>query len=141
MSKEELANLARTGQLKAEPGRRAEFDGMVNSARKRLGDARKTSLSLESRFDLAYNAAHAFALAALRWHGYRSEKRYVVFQVLPHTLGLESATWRILAKCHERRNRAEYDGHFQVDQQLLADLLDCATLLETLVAALTPPEE
>jgi hypothetical protein len=141
MSKEELANLARTGQLKAEPARRAEFDGMVNSARKRLGDARKTSLSLESRFDLAYNAAHAFALAALRWHGYRSEKRYVVFQVLPHTLGLESATWRILAKCHERRNRAEYDGHFQVDQQLLADLIDCATRVEALVAALAPPKE
>jgi hypothetical protein len=87
MSTEELANLARTGQLKAEPGRRAECDGMVNSARRRLADARNTNLSLESRFDLAYNAAHAFALAALRWHGYRSEKRYLVFQVLAHTLG------------------------------------------------------
>lgn len=41
-----------------------------------LHDARQTMLSIESRFDLAYNAAHAGALAALRTHGYRSENRY-----------------------------------------------------------------
>jgi hypothetical protein len=64
MSKEELDNLARIGKLKAEPGTRAEFDGLVDSARKRLVDARNENLSFESRFDLAYNAAHAFALAA-----------------------------------------------------------------------------
>src|SRR5271163_4222955 len=65
MSKQELENLARIGQIKAEPGTRAEFDGLVDSARKRLADARNARLSFESRFDLAYNAAHAFALAAI----------------------------------------------------------------------------
>jgi hypothetical protein len=44
--------------------------------------------SLESRFDLAYGAAHALCLAALRHHGYRASKRYIVFQILPDTLGL-----------------------------------------------------
>ena len=57
----------------------------------------KTSLSLESRFDLAYNSAHAFCLAALRANGYRPQNRYVVFQLLPHTLGLGPEVWRILA--------------------------------------------
>jgi hypothetical protein len=46
---------------------------------------------MESRFDLAYNAAHALCLAALRWHGYRPTNRYIVFQGLPHTLGLADA--------------------------------------------------
>ena len=55
-------------------------------------------------FYLAYNAAHAFSLAALRWHGYRSDSRYLVFQALPHTLELLAATWRVLAKAHEVRN-------------------------------------
>jgi hypothetical protein len=141
MSEEELANLARIGKLKAEPGTRAEFDGLVNSARKRLADARIARLSFESRFDLAYNAAHAFALAALRSHGYRSANRYVVFQALAHTLGVDTATWRTLAKCHDRRNLAEYEGHFEVDEQLLGDLIACATRLESLVAALSPPHE
>lgn len=53
-----------------------------------MTDARKSSNSIESRFDLAYNAAHALCLAALRRSGYRAENRYIVFQVLPDTLGL-----------------------------------------------------
>ena len=49
---------------------------------------RTEGLSLESRFDLAYNAGHALALAALRFRGYRSESRYLVFQCLQHTIDL-----------------------------------------------------
>jgi hypothetical protein len=94
---------------------------------------------LESRFDLAYNAAHAFALAALRKHDYRPENRYVVFQALAHTLGLDAAIWRVLAKCHDQRNLAEYEGRSEVDERLLTDLIDCATRLEAAVTALDPP--
>lgn len=68
-----LANLARIGKLKTEPPDARERAGLLHSATVRLQDARQTILSLESRFDLAYNAAHAAALSALRWHGYRSE--------------------------------------------------------------------
>jgi hypothetical protein len=141
VSKEELDNLVRIGQLKAEPGTRVEFIGLVNSARKRLADARNETLSFESRFDLAYNAAHAFALAALRRHGYRSGNRYVVFQAIPHTLGLDAVVWRVLAKCHERRNLAEYEGYFEVDKQLLTDLIESTARLEAAIAALDPPPE
>jgi hypothetical protein len=139
MSKQELENLARIGQLKTEPGTLAEFDGLVDSARKRLADARNENLSFESRFDLAYNAAHAFALAALRRHDYRPGNRYVVFQAIPHTLGLDAIIWRVLAKCHDRRNLAEYEGHFEVDEQLLTDLIECTARLEAAVAALARP--
>ena len=55
----------------------------------------KTDNSLESRFDLAYNAAHSLCLAALRWHGYRSANRYIASQALPHTLGLGPEVWRV----------------------------------------------
>ena len=77
-----LENLARIGKLKIEPPDTRERAGLLRSATVRLNDARKPNLSLESRFDLAYNAAHAAALAALRAHGYRSENRYLVFQCL-----------------------------------------------------------
>ena len=43
-----------------------EFAGLDRSGLKRLADAEKQANSLESRFDLAYNAAHALCLAALR---------------------------------------------------------------------------
>ena len=141
MSKQELDNLAKVGQLKVEPRTRAEFDGLVASAGKRLADARNETLSSESRFDLAYNAAHAFSLAALRWNGYRPVNRYIVFQALPHTLGLDAPIWRVLAKCHNQRNLAEYEGHSDVDERLLTDLIRCATLVGAAVAALDPPAE
>jgi len=93
---EALEALAATGILKGEPAVPDEINGLIRSATARLIDAQKTSNSPESRFDLAYNAAHAFALAALRFHGYRSEKRHIVFQVLPHTLGVAAPMWRLL---------------------------------------------
>ena len=43
-----------------------EFEGLVRSGRVRLKDAENLSNSVEGRFDLAYNAAHALCLAALR---------------------------------------------------------------------------
>lgn len=102
------------------------MDGLLGSGRKRLKDAGNASIEIESRFDLAYNAAHALALAALRWHGYRSESRYLVFQALPHTLGMSDAEWRVLALCHDRRNKAEYEGTLEVDDRLLAELIAIA---------------
>lgn len=92
----------------------------------------------ESRFDLAYNASHALALAALRWHGYRSDNRYIVFQCLQHTLEVKPEIWRVLAQCHQRRNLAEYEGHLEVDDQLLAELIAAADLLQKKVEALAP---
>ena len=115
-----------------------EFVGLVRSAERRLNDARKTNLSLESRFDLAYNAAHALCLAALRWHGYRSGNRYIVFQLLPQTLGLGPAVWRVLAKCHDIRNLGEYEGDLDVDERIVMDLIVACDTVAAGVGALVP---
>src|SRR5688572_6825902 len=108
----QLDNLVAIGKLKTEPPIESELEGLTTSAAARLADAEKQSLSLESRFDLAYNAAHAFALAALRFRGYRSENRYLVFQALEHTVGLPSEQWRVLDRAHNKRNASEYEGKF-----------------------------
>jgi hypothetical protein len=139
MSSKELDNLVKTGSLKSESGDQMEFNGLLDSGRKRLKDAVKSELSPESKFDLAYSAAHAFALAAMRWHGYRpANKRYVIFQALPHTLGIKPEVWRVLDKCHGLRNSLEYDGSFNVNDQLLADLLRSATAIKDRVEMLEP---
>src|ERR1700749_359908 len=108
MSLINLDNLVKTGNLKKEPFNEVEFSGLLNSGKKRLADAKISTLSHESRFDLGYNAAHALSLAALRWNGYRSNNRYLVFQTLPYTFNIGPEVWRVLAKCHECRNLAEY---------------------------------
>jgi len=133
MSSTNLDNLVKAGQLKIESFNQKEFTGLVLSGKSRLKDAHNMTLASESRFDLAYNAAHSLALAALRRHGCRPDNRYIVFQVLPHTLGVGADVWRILAKCHDLRNIAEYEGFFEVDEQILHDLLVATqTLLERL---------
>lgn len=138
----ELDNLARIGKLKTEPPAPSELAGLLRSGDVRLADAQRGELSIESRFDLAYNAAHAFSLAALRWHGYRSENRYLVFQSLTHTLHLPPAQWRVLDDAHRKRNLAEYEGDIEVDEALLAALLRVTNAVAERVRALlaTPPE-
>lgn len=122
--------------LKAEPPDAKEFAGLCRFALVRLKDAQNTVLSLEGRFDLAYNAAHALCLAALRHHGYRPANRYIVFQLLPHTLGLGPEVWRMLAKCHDVRNLGEYEGDVNVDERLVADLITAAKRVAEKVAGL-----
>lgn len=128
-SNESLENLVRSGGLKVEPPERKECEGLMRSAIARLKDANTSSLSFASRFDLAYNAAHATALAALRLSGYRSDKRYLVFQCLVHTADVNRLQVRLFALCHERRNLAEYEGYMDEDEALLAQLLESTAQL------------
>ena len=62
-------------------------------------------------------------MAALRRKGYRASKRFIVFQVLPHTLGLGPEVWRVLDKAHNTRNLGEYEGLLDVDARLVTDLI------------------
>lgn len=132
-----LENLSGPGKpLKAEPPDAKEFAGLKRSGHARLKDALNEALSLEGRFDLAYNAAHALCLAALRRHGYRSSNRYIVFQLLPHTLALGPDVWRVLSKCHDVRNLGEYEGDLNIDERLVADLIAASQKVAAKVDAL-----
>lgn len=138
MSSAELDNLVKIGKLKREAPSAKELDGLRKSAVARLVDATDGKLSFESRFDLAYNAAHGLALYALRRLGYRSNNRYLVFQTLQLTAGVPPETWRILAKAHERRNAAEYQGHLEHDERLMDELVKASKRLRAIVEALPP---
>ncbi len=135
-----LENLCGPGKsLRKEAPDAKEFAGLVRSGRARLADAQNSDVSMEGRFDVAYNAAHALGLAALRRLGYRAANRYIVFQVLPHTLGLGPDVWRVLAKCHDVRNLGEYEGDLDVNERLLADLITACKALNSALGKLPPP--
>jgi hypothetical protein len=131
-----LDNLVSIGKLKAEAPAAEELQGLLRSGRARLTDAENAALAIESRFDLAYNAAHALALAALRFHGYRSENRYIVFQALQDTVGLVPAHWRVLDDAHRKRNLAEYEGAVDLDGALVDSLIRITREVERRVTAL-----
>lgn len=136
MTREKLENLARIGQLHPQPWSQREFDGLLTSGTARLQDAKRPELSLDGRFDLAYNAAHALSLAALRWHGFRSESRYQVYLCLQHTLALQSSQWRVLEQAHRKRNLAEYEGHLDIDDALVDAVIRVTSEIHARVEAL-----
>lgn len=129
MANDKLENLVRIRQLKADPATKEEITGLTRSGTVRITDSKNESLSAESRFGLAYNAAHGLSLAALRRAGYRSENRYLVFQCTQHTLDLASEHWRVLDQAHRKRNLAEYEGDIDVDDQLLEALIRVADMI------------
>lgn len=134
-----LENLSGPGKpLVAEPPDEAQIRGLQRSGLGRLKDVNHPSLSVETRFDIAYNAAHSLCLAALRRKGYRARHRYIVFQVLPHTLGLGPEVWRVLAKAHDLCNLAEYEGNVEVDERFLVDLIKACEVVVSAVQAWGP---
>ena len=120
--------------MKTEAPTRDEVSGLIRSGTARLADAKNAELSLESRFDLAYNAAHALSLAALRIAGFRARNRYLVFQCLEHTVGLPNENWRVLDQAHRKRNLAEYEGVIDVDENLVEALIRAAEEVASRVA-------
>jgi len=126
MTSSELDRLVAVGSLSREPAAEGEVAGLLGSGEARLADAAIQTLALESRFDLAYDAAHSLALAGLRRLGYRPRNRYVVFQTLTHTLSIPAATWRVLARAHDLRNLMEYEGSMELDERLLEDMIAAA---------------
>lgn len=134
-----LERLAGPGKsLSAEVPDAKEFEGLKRAGLARLKDAGNRTNSLEGRFDLVYGAAHALCLAALRYRGFRASNRYIVFQVLPHTLGLGPEVWRVLAKGHEIRNLGEYAGDLDIDDRIVDDLVAACSEVAKKVKALKP---
>lgn len=123
MSHNALENLAKIGQLKREPASALDIERLLVMAQKYLDDAKRDSNSLEGRFISAYSVGHAAGLAALRWHGFRSENRYLVFQTLQHTVGWSAVQWRQLDSAHNSRNLAEYEGYLEVEASYVQALI------------------
>lgn len=133
-----LQNLARAKQLNAEPPSATQIGRLLKSAETQLADSRNTALAAHSRFSLAYNAAHAFALAALRAAGYRPSSaghRKIVFQVLGATAGAPPALWLALDRYHDRRNASEYEGAPPASAVEAEDIIRLATELRGLALA------
>lgn len=131
-----LENLARAKQLNAEPPGKEEVSRLLASAEVQLRDSRNAALAAPSRFMLAYNAAHALALAALRRAGYRPSSaghRKIIFQVLADTAGAPAELWLALDKYHDRRNAAEYEGAPPASTMEAEDLVRLVTELDRLV--------
>lgn len=77
----------------------------------------------------------------MRWHGFRSENRYLVFQCLTHTIALPNEQWRVLDQAHRKRNLAEYEGDVDIEAVLVEAIIRVAREVEKRIEALGLPTE
>jgi hypothetical protein len=68
-------------------------------------------------------------------HSEPPDKRYIVFQCLVHTVNINKSQIKIFSVCHDRRNLSVYEGHLEVDEPLLEELIaNTKELLKTVNA-------
>ena len=129
-----LRNLERTGALKHEGSSAAEIRRLLELARGNLTSAALKNNPLEVRYQVAYAAAHYFALAALRANDFRTAgregHRQLLFQALPHSAGIDSSIALALDRAHRKRNELEYTGAVDVTEAETGSLIAAAGALQ-----------
>lgn len=129
-----LENLLKTGQLEPIAPDRTAIHRLLAVAAASIADAKKTSISNETRFDAAYKAIMQCAMAALRANGYRTSRNrpghhVVMIQSLPKTLQVEPEVMVVLDALRQRRNLADYTGAPVTD----AAVSECVEQAEQLI--------
>ncbi len=111
-----LDNLVGRGLEKAEADRE-ELTRFLDRIRRKLADSRQTNISLDSRFDVAFEALLQIALAALRARGYRTTAgaghQQLAIQALPKTIGIPAGEVRTLDEFRKRRSAGLYLAEFE----------------------------
>lgn len=134
-----LENLLRTGRIKEHPADAAEIQKLLAAVQRSLKDARVQEISLELRFEAAYNAIMQAALVALMANGYRPDTNQpghhmTVLQLLPKTLGLPGGRLAVLDTLRRKRNLANYIGE-HIDARSLQECVKGAERLQEEVTA------
>lgn len=92
---------------------RAEIDTHLANGQDYLQDAAQVAVSRAGRYKAAYDASHAFALAAIKMRGFRPKEgghRQSLFAALAHALPATERDQPVFEQAHKERNRSEYDG-------------------------------
>ena len=111
-----LDNLQGKGLLQ-ETCNAQEIQRFLKKIATKLADAKSISVSLDSRFDLAYEALLQIGLAALRAHNLRPDSRgghhVLALQTLNKTIAYPKEKLRLLDEYRKQRAIGLYDGSFE----------------------------
>jgi hypothetical protein len=120
-------------------------DRMLTTATQRLRDAQFSQNSDETRFDCAYTAIRALADIGLHINGFRTSTskpghHQISIACLAHTLGVDSATIRVLDSLRKQRNLSDYDGELVSEAALQECLKQAQALLARVESVLSNRE-
>lgn len=121
-----LENLIGRG-LQPEPGSKDEIRRFLVKIETKYADAKEASISLDSRFDIAYEALLQIGLAALRANDLRPDSRgghhMLALQTLNVSIDYPKEKIRLLDEFRRQRAVGLYDGSFVPTQAELDELL------------------
>ena len=110
-----LDNMLGRGLERAASGRN-EITRYLTKIRRKIADSRKDSISLDSRFDIAFEALLQISLAAIRANGYRTTSeaghQRLAIQLLPKSIGVDPAEIRVLDEYRKQRSIGLYEADF-----------------------------
>jgi hypothetical protein len=125
--------------LQREPADEAEVKRFLTKIVTKLKDAQATSVSLDSRFDIAYEAMLQVGIVALRVHDLRPDSRgghhVLALQTLETTIGFPRTKIRVVDQFRRQRAQGLYDGSFEPTETEVTQLLEIAEAMrQTLLA-------
>jgi len=133
-----IANKIQSGKtyVKNEPTSKQEIGDLFKIARRDLADSKKTEISEDWQFGIAYNAALKLCTILLRADNKRvsaGAHHFLTMMALPFYLGenYESVT-NYLNRCRKKRNRIEYESVGGVNSDEISELISFVSdLLQT----------
>ena len=115
-----LGDLVGRGLERAESGR-DEIARYLTKIRRKIADSKKDSISLDSRFDIAFEGLLQIALAALRANGYRTTSdaghQQLAIQLLPKSIGIDPSELRALDEYRKKRSIGLYEANFDPSEE------------------------
>ena len=124
------------GHLKSYKTSRKEVEQLFAVFERDMADARVVALSVERKFESAYNAALVMARAALAASGYRTSgegNHYWTIQSLAFTLQMEADTINQFNKFRQKRNTSNYEMIGVVSEQEVTEMIALAQELRDMV--------
>jgi hypothetical protein len=124
-----LSEWLENGWLLEHKPSRLETSHLLDLVDRDLADCRKSALSKDWRFNIAYNAALQCAKAALAAAGYRAVKgvhHYRVILSLEYTVGLDEKTVNALDAFRKKRNTSEYNHAGAITDKEISEITTLA---------------
>ena len=115
--------------LRREPTSPQEISDILSVVDRDLEECRKDDISLDWRFNIAYNAGLQLCKLVLRASGYRTSSRspahHLTISCLPLIMGpSQQERADFLDSCRSVRNRIEYDVAGTVREEDVLDLIE-----------------
>ncbi len=122
-----LKQWADNSWLKPHTTSRSEIASLLAITERDLSDAARDSISPDSRFGIAYNAALKLCTILVYSSGYRAERarhHYMTIQAMPLILGKDwTDEARYLDTCRNKRNIADYEYVGNVTEHDVEELI------------------